>query len=371
LFGAICLVLPAVAVFAEAPPSGPAAQQQDRATPAVNPAPPAPQPPDFPRPPSTIGFGPSGMPSYGPAAIPPGSGEGLVTKIYPLNFAEPEYLSTTLSQIPFESKPIYCVPEPNTLAVIVTAAPEQFKAVEEFIKKLDVPERTREIRVYRLKNALVTETSKVLQTLLQGVSFAMDQRTNSLLASGDPAQMQVTEQLIQQLDSVTAGPGAESRRIRFVWLVSIPTLSPAPPDLQDVLEELQVIGVRDLRLAAQHIVETTAGDQFQTQSTPAAFDSCRLKIEGKLEQTRTQPPRLEVALTATGLVPKTDPDAPSAPPAPRPSMPQPPENLATLRTTIVAPPGHKVVLGVTPIGPCTSVFVIQAMEAGESGKQAK
>lgn len=171
--------------------------------------------------------------------------------------------------------------------------------------------------------------------------------------------MLITEKLIQELDSGSAGPGAESRRVRLVWLVSIPTLSPAPPDLQDVLDELQAMGVRDLRLAAQHIVETTSGNTFEIQSAPAAFDHCRLKIEGKLEQARTQPPRLEVAITASGA-PKADPDTPSAfPQAPRPAVP----DLATLRTAIVAPPGHKVVLGVTPIGPHTSVFVIQLLES--------
>ena len=35
------------------------------------------------------------------------------------------------------------------------------------------------------------------------------------------------------------------------------------------------------------------------------------------------------------------------------------ERLADLQTTITAPDGHSVVLGVSPVGPLTSVFVVQ------------
>jgi hypothetical protein len=149
--------------------------------------------------------------------------------------------------------------------------------------------------------------------------------------------------------------------VRIVWLASGLAedvgVEPAG-DLKEAVHELEGIGVRGLRQVGQAVVYAAPDGQFQISCAPMLDDGpAEMTVDGSLGE-KDGVPRLRVQLSADQtiyLVPKVAGE-PTAKTAPR-SIQR--KNLVRLHTEIAAPPGHYVVLGVTPVGKTTSVFVVQ------------
>jgi len=308
----------------------------------------------------------------------PEDNQPTAVRIFALKYAKAEEVAKTISKAAPGRPPILAVPDYRTNAVIITTAAERFKVVEELVKLLDAPARDtasgHNVQVVILKNARASELAKMLQPMVPDAIFAADSLSNTLVFSASDSTKMIVEQLVQRLDQER--PGAEppqGRKVRVVWLVSGLDLPAPPPDMKDVTEELATMGVEGLGLGAQSIVQTVSSGKFSVQCSPVAFSRCRLEMKGTLEEDRNGPPRVELTLSAMGLLQPPPPVVPQPTPAAGPLPPQPvlpspgPNQLASISTTLMAPPGHKVVLGVSPIEKYTSVFVIQVLP-GTSGK---
>jgi hypothetical protein len=97
------------------------------------------------------------------------------------------------------------------------------------------------------------------------------------------------------------------------------------------------------RLAAQTIVNTLANTHFETLGLAKLDKTYTLHVEGTVVDNAGETPGLKIALHAT-----REQGAP----------------LCSLDTKITAPPGHSVVLGVTPNELMTSAFVVQVLPRG-------
>src|SRR5690606_10024567 len=131
---------------------------------------------------------------------------------------------------------ITVTPDPNTNSLIVMAPTGSIDMMQMLIDMLDnVQPVTVEVQVFPLVNADATEMQQLLEDLFQPtggsanvarqlimteggpgappialpdrgsaptaeVSFAVDQRTNSLIAAGNAAQLRIVERLVLQLD---------------------------------------------------------------------------------------------------------------------------------------------------------------------------
>ena len=151
------------------------------------------------------------------------------TRIFDLTTASAVELSTTvrtLYQEQAKNRPGNLATETVILAdsganrIIVTASTNELVAVEDIIKKLDkVSSQSATARVFKLKSADPDKVVEILGTALvrydaygrpqKRVSVVVDAKTRTLIATGDPKELQSASVIIEQLD---ASLGAQPER---------------------------------------------------------------------------------------------------------------------------------------------------------------
>ncbi|MBN1492464.1 MAG: hypothetical protein JXA69_21305 [Phycisphaerae bacterium] len=195
-------------------------------------------------------------------------------------------------------------------------------------------------------------------------AFAVDASRNLVIVRGTEAEIRNVEALLETLDqpsppAATTPPTA--LRVRVIWLMSgLQREAPAPPaDIAEVIEELERIGVTDLRLAAQAVVQT-AGDrgEFKIGCAPMLDNPCELRIVGQVRQEADQPAHLDISIRGIEQVP-AEPLPPGS--AYKPARSGITRSICDLETTVVAPLNHKVVLCASPIDTATSVLIVQVL----------
>ena len=134
-------------------------------------------------------------------------------------------------------------------------------------------------------------------------------------------------------------------QVRIVWLASgiAPDQASKPPeDLKEVVAELAKLGVEDPRLVSQAIVTAQLGRQFRVEGSAGRDKPYQLLISGTvLGGGPGETSKLQVSIKAT--------------------QPIVTNQISRLDTEITAPLRHAVVLGMTPSGTGTSVFVVQIL----------
>ncbi len=249
----------------------------------------------------------------------------------------------------------------NSVLVFVPAA--QRAEVEKLIKALDVLERggggsgARQVHIVPLGNLVPdADLDKALRLVYDGREgkFALDRQRRAVVLSGDPELREEAEQLLLRLDARQAvRQKVGDLRVRLVWLVSglkREDLAAAPADLGDVTAELARLGVDNLRLAAQVLVNAPLEAPFQAEGTARLDVPCRVGVAGTLSEVGGEL-GLEVELTARRAAEGEAAD----------KGPARVGQICSLRTRITTPLGHAVVVGVTPTDGTTSVFVVQVL----------
>lgn len=218
------------------------------------------------------------------------------------------------------------------------------------------------LKVFQLANAQAQELALVLRGLLADSRLAVDERTNSIIISGETERLNIAEALIERLDAVANPPALpatqldrQAVQVRVLWLVSGLQGERAAPakDLEPVIGALAQLGIEDLRVVANSLVNVS-GKDFTLLGTPVLDAPTRFEVTGTLDWAPPmQHPKLALDLDVRED-PGVSPGAKDAQAAPR--------NLVSLSSTIDAPFGQFVVLGAAPIGHLTSVFVVQVVQ---------
>jgi hypothetical protein len=271
-------------------------------------------------------------------------------QVFHLRFAEANGMLNILSSIrEFVETGISFGADPRANAVIVSGPPAQMGKVKDLITKLDVERSAVSSAAARLKTFPLRhiEPDQYLEEALKiavvpvGGAFAVDRPRKTVLVSGEQAAVDAAASLLASLDTPSARP--QDLQVRVVWLVSGGE-APAPPDdLKDVLPALAKLGIDKPRLAAQTVVNTKPGAEFHAQGvTKIGPTYNQFLASGRLTD-RPDGPDLQIHLQA---VESGNPGA---------------QQICSLQTQIAAPPGHLVVLGVTPTGSTTSVFIVQVL----------
>ncbi|MHC5005359.1 MAG: secretin N-terminal domain-containing protein [Planctomycetota bacterium] len=184
--------------------------------------------------------------------------------------------------------------------------------------------------------------------------LAFDAQSGQVIARGLQEDLDAVSELIAALDVAVAGkadaPARGEMQIRLVWLVGGLEEGlgrSVPADLRPVTEQLRRLGIEGLRQVSQVLLRVSAGEQFQSAFHAELGAGWRMAMKGSAGGTETAR-RLEIEIegsAATGF----DGAAGSG-------------RLLELSTSITTAPDHFVVLGVSPIGPMDSVFVVQIRE---------
>jgi len=276
-------------------------------------------------------------------------------RVFTLKHARGEELAETIEHaLGDQIDEIRCTFDRGASALVVSAPEDGLRRVGELIAVLDVRSDSRRIpdaqnvRIFSLKHAGPDDVMGDMLEMVFGErgSFALDENRRLVIVKAPDSLFPVVEGILETLDSPSA-PQPERVRLRLVWLVSGLKLedeeAPEPPeDLEDVVAELGKIGVAGLRLAAQTLAAASGGE-FRVKATPMLRNRCRLMIEGEILEGPAPETRLRLELEAVEQTPDREVE------------------LCNLETTVTAPLGHPVVLGVTPMGRMTSVFVLQML----------
>jgi hypothetical protein len=254
------------------------------------------------------------------------------------------------------------VADPITNSLLLAGTPGQLTTVTQLIIKLDVdvPGSDRpatKTAVFSLRYLKVDHTlDEALRLMVrpsQG-AFALDPRQNQVIVSADPKTLDEIKALLDRLDNQARDKAVVPTpevQLRVVWLASgLPQDASKPPaDLKDVVEELGKIGVGDLRLVSQSVVMTMTETSFTLSGSGVLATPCELSIKGTVSAPGAEPPTLQINIDATRQTTEAKSGVVKVIP------------VCRVATQIVAPPGHSIVLGVTPSETLTSVFIVQLM----------
>jgi type II secretion system protein D len=147
------------------------------------------------------------------------------TRIYDLTTATAAELSETVRSLYREqakNRPGVRVedtsifPDASANRLIVTAATNELDVVEDIVKKLDkVSAQSASVRVFKLKAAEPDKVAEILSTALvtydaygrprKRVSISVDPKSRTIIAAGDPKELQGVSVVVEQLDSTLGG----------------------------------------------------------------------------------------------------------------------------------------------------------------------
>ena len=308
-----------------------------------------------------------------PKAEAAAAAETYPVELFRLQYAPANEVQELLTQLlhGVSDTQVRIVADLRTNSLIVTAPPSTMASVRQFLESTDVPSKSSEqiTRIFRLKNVPAEpDLANVLSlaTRPRNVMFSVVPGKNVVVASGDEEGLQAVEELLQALEKTYDQQDAQSAspagaipadvQIRVVWLVggledSEGTQLP-PDDLSGVVKELARIGLTEPRLVAQTIVNAADIRRgFKATGSAKLDQPCRLDIKGMLVQ--------EKSMLGTGDRWALDISISVRQQASADGGDETALQLCSLQSTISAPFGHSVVLGATPIGAVTSVFVVQ------------
>lgn len=278
-------------------------------------------------------------------------------KIFKLVHMRPADASAMLSELYRDvvqkpGNPLRFAIDQRTNSLIATGDRELLRVVEALLLRLDTPQKSEPTAkmktvVFQLKNISASDAIAAAAALgLEDTRMQADAVSNSLVVYGPAEAISQVKELIQELDNSRSSDRFEDFVFRVVWLVDSSLMpddaAPIPEDLRSPIAKLsKKVGMGELRTAAQMVINVgqTEMGTFGATGSARLERPCIFEFEGTLEA-RTGRLKVQISAQETGA------EAP----------------LCTLRTIIKTPPGHPIILGMTPIDSKASVFVVEMME---------
>ena len=142
----------------------------------------------------------------------PGATDELVTRIIKVEHIAPNALVPIIR--PLMPQQAFIVSPPNSKLLLITDRAANVMCISEIIKKIDLP-NSGEVEVIRLEHAIANDVSDLIQRMQLNTTdasantkqIAADQRTNSLLLSGDLSTRMQLRSLIAHLDTPIENSG--------------------------------------------------------------------------------------------------------------------------------------------------------------------
>ena len=160
-----------------------------------------------------------------------------VIRVYDLKNTQAETLATTVTLL-YEEKTkgrpgvrteqVLVLPDAATNRLIVMATDDELLVIEKLISQVDqVSLQTAGTRVFKLRANEASEVARIIQQSLVNidgggntspkVSVAADPKSNTLIVSGEPEDMQAAAMIIEQLDNIGGKP---DRAVRVFTLLN-------------------------------------------------------------------------------------------------------------------------------------------------------
>jgi type II secretion system protein D len=233
--------------------------------------------------------------------------EARETRIYDLTAANAVELATTVRTLYTEEAKIrlgtlpaetLILPDSSANRLIVSGDTSELTAIEQIIQKLDkVGAQSASTRVFKLKFAEPEKVMEILSNALlrydasgrqqRRVSVSVDAKTRTIIATGDPKDLQGAAVIIEQLDA-SLGEQPE-RKMKVVSLASGRAADLAPKLRQLYADQMK--SKSDLGTADALILEDTASNQFILAATDGQLNLLEQILSGLQSAQGAQTPR--------------------------------------------------------------------------------
>jgi hypothetical protein len=248
-----------------------------------------------------------------------------------------------------KAPPIRMAAEMQGNHFIVWADPVDIESIQQMINAIDKESEQAHdeprMQTLPLKDVDIAVLQQALTILPVQVKFALADANRQLIVTGDDKTLAMVANLVKSLDRPPPPLPDWQGRVRIVWLATgkMPAGAASPPaDLKGVVAELARIGVENPRLVTQAVGNISTDNLLSIDGLADLDGPYNLKIKGQLGKKSGETIELAISINANKLANQG--------------------GVLQLSTTITAPPGHAVVLGVTPSGPTTSIFIVQLLE---------
>ncbi len=236
------------------------------------------------------------------------------TRVYDLTTANAMELATTVRSLYLEQAKArlgdvppdtLILPDATANRLIVVGDTNELENVEDIIKKLDkVGAQSASVRVFKLKSAEPAQVSQILSSALvrydsygrpqKRISVVADAKSRTLIATGDPKELQGLSVIIEQLDSAGAQP---ERKMKVVQLKS-GRAAEMSPQLRQLYND-QIKSQPDIGTTEILILEDTPSNQLIISATEAQLALLE-KILGELQTAQANQPQRETKMIDVG-----------------------------------------------------------------------
>ena len=186
-----------------------------------------------------------------------------ITRVYNLNNTEAATLAPTVTQLYTEKLKDKPGADPDQALVlsdatanrlIVMAPDDEFDVLEELINQLDkVSLQPAGTRVFKLKSNDPVQVASILTGAISGLSATPDVKSNSLVASGTPENLQTASVIIEQLDNISDKPDREVKVFTLSNSKSDVTASQAMEVYMDQMKGQSELGDSDAMIIADPV----------------------------------------------------------------------------------------------------------------------
>ncbi len=152
-----------------------------------------------------------------------------ITRVYDLKNAQATTLAATVTQLYTEKlkdqpganpDQVLVLPDATSNRLIVMAPDDEFDVLEGIIQQVDqVSLQTAGTRIFKLQANDPAQVATILSGAISGISAVSDPKSNSLIVSGEPEDLQAASVIIEQLDNLTDKP---NRAVQVFTLVNSP-----------------------------------------------------------------------------------------------------------------------------------------------------
>lgn len=273
-----------------------------------------------------------------------------IVRVYALQHVAALEAAKTLTELKLDGEARFSADE-RTNSLIVSSNDQTQQIVQAVIERLDSKARDTEMttRSYKVSTSAIEALAEVLNTTLAQSRGRFSYSHNGMLVvqAKERDHARVANLIREFVESEKNAP-SRSKTVRVIWLVDgLDNPAKTPRDLEPVIKELEAMGVENLGVASQSLMRTSEGTEFDMKCKASLEKLCDLSIQGMI----TQENKMTLSIHATE---RNEANYGGD----RGGKRLVTSELATLNTSISFSPAHPVVLGVSPIGKRTSVFVV-------------
>ena len=169
-----------------------------------------------------------------------------ITRIYDLKNAQAATLATTVTQLYTEKlkdqpganpDQVLVLPDATSNRLIVMAPDDEFDTLEDLIQQVDqIGQQTAGTRIFKLQANDPAQVATILSSAITGISAVPDPKSNTLVVSGEPEDLQAASVIIEQLDNLTDKP---DRAVQVFTLVNSPADTAAVQAKEVYLDQMK------------------------------------------------------------------------------------------------------------------------------------